>query len=76
VGQTLNVGIVEPTIIDFISTCAPKLLDKFKVLIKLTYEFLGKKLHSNYCHAIVASKKLPLYWENLGKGVAYRVIIW
>jgi hypothetical protein len=45
VGQTLNVGIVQPIIVDFISTCAPKLLDKFKVLIKLTHELLGKKLY-------------------------------
>jgi hypothetical protein len=45
VGQTLNVGIVQPIIVDFISTCAPKLLDKFKVLIKLTHELLGKNLY-------------------------------
>jgi len=42
--QSLNVGIVQPIILEVLSSCALELLGKFKVSMKCTQNFMNHQL--------------------------------
>jgi hypothetical protein len=72
VRQPLNAKIVQPIIFGFINVHAPKVLGKFKVILKWTCAFMKTHLDWSYKCVTTTCGKLPIDWDNQKIHMVYR----